>query len=543
MIKYYNEILPKHLIVIGGEGVIPSDELTKNKVTVETRLGGQDRYETNAKVISFMKNTYQSDDFFLASGISFPDAVAGTVLASKLKAPLLLTEKDDIPPPVYSLMREHMKIEPPLKSTSEDVNNLAHKGKITASGYLNLRDTPTSTGKILSTIPEGTIIELIDQQNQWYKTTYQSKTGWVSANYVSFIPQKGKISASGGLILRDAPSTSGKTLLTIPDGTTVDLNDLQDHWYKTSYQTKTGWISFDYVTIVPSSQPDTNNSDSTATSIDLSVNGTIHILGGPGVISSDAQNIIEGKAASKYAENLKDFPPLPSEIKKPDPPSRGSDSPTYDPSKEVLINPFQGIPANSLTGKTIMVDPGHGGKDTGAIGPTQTLEKNNNLAIALALNDILKQAGAKVILTRDKDVSPAANYSEIEDLQARVDLANKNKVDLFISIHNDSVSNPEIQGTATYFSADNPKQNESLQLANSIQSAVIDTIKTNDRGIKEAAFYVLRNTTMPAILCEVAFISSPYEEARLQNPTFDKNVATGIFHGIYNYFKNPLPKD
>ncbi len=187
-----------------------------------------------------------------------------------------------------------------------------------------------------------------------------------------------------------------------------------------------------------------------------------------------------------------------------------------------------------------MIDPGHGGPDTGAIGPNKTHEKNNNLAIALALNDILKQAGAKTILTRDKDISPAANYSENEDLQARVNLANTTKPDLFICIHNDANGKPEIQGTSTYYSKDNPQNQQSVHLANSIQSAAINTLKTNNRGIKEAGFYVLRKTTMPSILLETAFISSPYEEARLQNPIFQKNVASAIFQGIYNYYKSPL---
>ncbi len=595
VIQYYKETQPKHLIVIGGEVVIPSDELTKNKFNIETRLGGQDRYETNAKVISFMKATYESNDLFLASGLTFPDAVAGTVLASKLKAPLLLTEKADIPPSVYGLMREHMKIEPPTKGTEDSVGTeekagkKAKQGKVTASGGLNLRDTSSSMGKTLLTIPQGTMLDLTDQQDHWYKTTYQSKTGWISADYVTVTaskqplkdtsntktptvdlsknqPQTGKVTALGGLNLRDTSSQTGKTLLTIPHSTMLDLTDQQDNWYKTTYQSKSGWISADYVTIVAMNQPasdssnttPTNNVDTTTT-LDLSVNGTIYILGGSSVISSNTQNIIEGKASSKYKDNLKDFPPLPSEIKKPAPPSRGGDvipSPTntpstntplpiatdYDPSKEVLVKPSPGILANALSGKTILVDPGHGGKDPGAIGPNHTYEKNNTLAIALALNDVLKQAGAKVILTRDEDISPAANYSEIEDLQARVNLANKSNVDLFISIHNDANTKPDIQGTSVYFSKDNPKQNESLQLANSIQFAVTDTVKTNNLGIREAGFYVLRNTKMPSILLEVAYISNLYEEARLRNPTFQKNLATAIFQGIYNYFINPLPK-
>jgi len=543
VIRYYQEASPLHLFVIGGEAVIPTKELTENNFTIETRLGGYDRYETNAKVVSFMKDTYQSNDLFLASGITFPDAVAGTVLASKSNAPLLLTENDDIPPSVYCIMREHMKIEPPVQVTSENANNLLTQGKITASGGLNLRETPSSTGNVLITIPTETIIDLIEKQDQWYKTTYQSKTGWVSANHLTVTSKKGVISASGGLNLRETPSSTGDMLVTIPKDTTVDLIDQQGQWYKTTYQSKTGWISADYVTL------STTNNDNSTPTIDLSVNGQVYILGGTGIISSNTQTIIQGKASSKYKDNLKDFPSLPSEIKEPIDPSIGDDDvitpppvTTYDPSTEVLIDPFEGIPANALSGKTIMIDPGHGGPDTGAIGPSKTYEKNNSLAIAFALNETLKQAGATVILTRDRDVALCENYSETEDLQGRVHLANKLKPDLFISIHNDASLKREVQGTSTYYSEDNPKQYESQHLANSIQYAVINTIKTNNRGLKQAGFYVLRNTTMPSILLETAFISNPYEEARLQNPTFHKNVAGAVLIGIYNYYKNPLPE-
>ncbi len=550
VLKHLGEVKPNHLIVIGGEGVIPSESLTNNNIKIETRLGGQDRYETNAKVVSFVGNTYEAADLFFASGITFPDAVAGTVLAAKYKAPLLLSEKEDIPPSIYTLMREHMRVEPPTKNTNNPVVIGPKQGTISASGGLNLRETASTTGNKLITIPAGTTVDLLEQDGQWYKTTYQAKTGWISADYLTVIkePQKGIISASGGLNLREIPSSIGKMLLTIPMGTTIELIEQQDQWYKTTYQSKTGWVSADYVNLVTSS---TSHISATA-AIDLSVNGTVYILGGSGVISPNTQSIIEGKAPSKYNENLKDFPPLPSEISKPTTPSRGDTPPTnpptppvttYDPSKEVLIDPFQGIPANALAGKTIMIDPGHGGPDVGAVGPTHTYEKNNTLAIALALNDILKKSGAKVLFTRNTDSSPATNYSEIEDLKARVDLANNSKVDLFISIHNDSFTNPETQGTSVYYSESNPKQLESLHLASNIRTEVIDTVQTKDRGIKEAGFYVLRYTTMPSILLETAFISNPYEEARLQNSTFQKNVAASIFQGIYNYYKTPLPKD
>lgn len=580
VLKYLNENAPKHITVIGGEVVVPSEELTKNNFTIETRLGGEDRYDTNAKVVSSMKDIYQSNDLFLASGITFPDAVAGTVLASKEKAPLLLTEQNDIPPSVYNVMRLHMVVEPPASTSSTSASgNTSKAGVVTAANGLNLRDTPSSSGNLLATIPNGTTLDLGTYQNHWYQTTYQSKTGWVSDAYITISAnnssstssntKKGIVNASAGLNLRDTPSSTGKLLATIPKDTTLDLLNSQNDWYQTTYQSITGWVSDSYVTLSAASSDSAN---------DLSPNGKVFILGGTGIISPTSQAIIEGKASSNYSSNLKAFPQLPSSIQPPSSPSSGgsssggdsssgnsssgssssggsssggsssgdsSSSPTnYDPSQEVLVDPFAGIPENALSGKTIMIDPGHGSPDTGAIGPSGTYEKDNTLAIAEDLNSILQQAGAKVLLTRDNDSSPAASdFSEINDLQDRVDDAAKSKPDLFISIHNDSFSNPSVQGTTTYYCTDNPQEQKSQQLASSIQSAMIDTVKTNNRGVKDANFYVIKYTTMPAVLVETAFISSPYEEARLQNDTFRKNVAAAIFHGIYNYYNSSTPNN
>ncbi|CEJ08037.1 N-acetylmuramoyl-L-alanine amidase [Acididesulfobacillus acetoxydans] len=555
VVKYYAQVHPQHLLVIGGEGAIPSAELAKYNFRVETRLGGQDRYDTNAQVVTYMQSAVQSNDLFLASGLTFPDAIAGTVLAAKLKAPLLLTESNDIPPAVYRLLRAHMKVAPPASAADSSGNPSAN-----TSGNASGNTSGDTSGQTPHN-PSG--------------NTSNPDSGGNAA-------LQGTINAAAGLNLRNAPSTTGKILGVIPQGTVVGLSARQGQWYETAYQGSTGWIFSSYVTLAGSSSSDstpaqpgtepsasgTANKINSAPGIDLSPNGTVYILGGPGAISLHAQNIIEGKASSAYPENLQASPP---QITPPSPPAAGGTPPAdpgapvtppvvtspvvtppvvtppvvtpYDPSKEIPVDPFQGIPAQALSGKTIVVDPGHGGPDAGAVGPNHTYEKDNTLAIALALNTILKKAGAKVVLTRDSDVSPATPYSVMADLQARVDIANQSHADLFISIHNNSFTNPDVQGTATYFSSDNPKQNESLQLAHCIQTAVVNTIHTKDRGINDEAFYVIKHTTMPAVLLEVAFISNPYEEARLQNPIFRQNVAAGIFHGIYNYFKNPLPSD
>jgi N-acetylmuramoyl-L-alanine amidase len=123
-------------------------------------------------------------------------------------------------------------------------------------------------------------------------------------------------------------------------------------------------------------------------------------------------------------------------------------------------------------------------------------------------------------MTRDTDDCVAPSYSERADLQARVTMANTMKPDLFISIHNNATTNPDMNGTAVYYSDENPKHNESARLANATLNAITGTLNTSKLGVKEEDFYVLRNTTMPSVLIEVAYISNSDEEQRLKNPYF-----------------------
>lgn len=194
------------------------------------------------------------------------------------------------------------------------------------------------------------------------------------------------------------------------------------------------------------------------------------------------------------------------------------------------------LPSSLLAGKTIVVDPGHGGPDTGAVGPSGTYEKNNTLPVALELADRLRASGAEVVLTRSTDSSPAgSNYSELNDLKARVQIANQIQADLFVSIHNDAFSNPTAGGTTTYYSVDSPAAGPSQTLASDIQKEVVKQLGLTDRGVKSANFYVVKNTQMPAVLVELGFISNPTEEKLLSSPDFQKKAAEGIYQGILAY--------
>ena len=192
----------------------------------------------------------------------------------------------------------------------------------------------------------------------------------------------------------------------------------------------------------------------------------------------------------------------------------------------------------TLRGKIIVIDPGHGGNDAGAIGPSGLMEKTVTLNVALELEKLLVAEGATVIMTRhtDKTVSSkGASASAIEELQARCDVANSVKADIFISIHADSFTNPSARGTTGYYYSQTEGK-KSIQLADYIRRALCEQIRTPSRGTKPCNFYVVKNTDMPATLIELAFISNPEEESILGSLEGVLKCAQGIFDGIEDYF-------
>ena len=216
-----------------------------------------------------------------------------------------------------------------------------------------------------------------------------------------------------------------------------------------------------------------------------------------------------------------------------------SDSKNNKPDRVVvdITRPVPVVNFNFTAGlskKVIVLDPGHGGSDSGAVGPGGTQEKIVTLAVSQKLKSLLEQAGATVIMTRQTDVDVfAPNDSGVEELGARTDIANNRRADIFLSIHANSFSSPTVNGGSTYYYL---KSNYDSLLAQSIQDAYAQATGLQDRGIYQANFYVLKHTNMPASLIELAFISNPGEEKLLMNSQFQQKMAEGIFQGLDSFF-------
>ena len=179
----------------------------------------------------------------------------------------------------------------------------------------------------------------------------------------------------------------------------------------------------------------------------------------------------------------------------------------------------------------VCIDPGHGGYDPGAVGPTGLREKDVALQIALQVGQRIQAAGIQVAYTRTSDaVSWPANINQ--DLAVRSQIANQTGADLFISVHLNSGSSTA-HGTETYYLQFGGQGEQAARL---VQSNLTSVLGLTDRGVKTANYYVLRNTTMPAVLVETAFISNPQEEALLRTAAFQEAAAQAIASGICKYF-------
>lgn len=181
----------------------------------------------------------------------------------------------------------------------------------------------------------------------------------------------------------------------------------------------------------------------------------------------------------------------------------------------------------------ICVDPGHGGSDPGAVGPSGAKEKDINLDIALRLKSLFDERGVLCMLTRDKD--------EDVELEPRCRIANNGAAEVFVSIHCNAAASRDAYGTEVYCF---PGSTKGYQLAKCISNELLPIVPVM-RGIKEAEFYVLKNTIMPAVLVEVGFISNYTEEKALQSEGYRQLLAEAVGKGVYAYFGMawPTPKD
>jgi len=281
----------------------------------------------------------------------------------------------------------------------------------------------------------------------------------------------------------------------------------------------------------------------------------VSALTNPNRLVIDVTNPIEEPPSPK-----EELSPMPT----PEPPS--APEPPKTPSSPSLPQGSRGSSSSEIL--TIIIDPGHGGEDTGAIGQRGLTESEIVLDVSIRVVRLLRERLRKVvIMTRDTDI-----FIPLKD---RTELANNKNADLFVSIHANAARRKTAHGIETYLfgratdaqalevaarenatdikSAQGFQEiilndllrdfvlNEALELAHYTQNAFVKTLipryPTASLGVKKAPFYVLAHTKMPAILAEISFVSNKIEEERLREKSYRQTIAESIFQGIKEYIE------
>ena len=194
-----------------------------------------------------------------------------------------------------------------------------------------------------------------------------------------------------------------------------------------------------------------------------------------------------------------------------------------------------------VSGKTIVVDAGHGVPDEGAEADDGTTEAETNLKIALKLQNLLEQSGCTVILTRSDENaiydidSQTLRQKKISDIRNRVKIGNESSADIFVSIHLNKIPQQQYDGWQTFY---NKNSEQGRKLATSIQNNLNEAIQKENKRVasKIENIYIINNVEIPTTIVECGFLSNPEEEKQLLDDSYQNRLAWGIYNGIISYF-------
>lgn len=208
----------------------------------------------------------------------------------------------------------------------------------------------------------------------------------------------------------------------------------------------------------------------------------------------------------------------------------------------VTAKAHQPMIASPLTGEVILIDPGHGGVDGGAVSKDGLVEKDVTLMISKYLRDFLQESGAYVVMTRETDTDLAESQTnrlsrrKAEDLMKRVQMIREKKANVVISIHLNAFPKSQYSGAQTFY---HPSRDQNKRLASFIQQALIQQLENTDRIPKpKEDVYLLKESKVPTALVEVGFLSNPKETKLLRDEAYQRKVAASIYQGIIGYYSD-----
>ncbi|ACJ33108.1 N-acetylmuramoyl-L-alanine amidase [Anoxybacillus flavithermus WK1] len=387
---------------------------------------------------------------------------------------------------------------------------------------LNVRTGPGLTFPVQEKVAKGKQYAVVQKRGEWLQIRLTSnRTGWVYGKYVQMqneqMEKKKQIQQlvvcqADGLRLRKGPGTTYAIIGYVNRNEKGTATVIQEDWMYVRWDGKEGWVHRSYVANVEKNEQNNEQNNEQHTYVQMLYDNT-NIRSAP---STQSPVITKAKQGDQFSVIRKEGQWYVIQV----------DAQTIGYVAEWVVQvsnqPSPSQP-QSLVGKTIVIDAGHGGKDYGTTGVNGTIEKMLTLQTALLLSEKLKQTGANVILTREDD--------RFLSLSERVQIAGKNKADAFVSIHYDSALNRTASGLTVYYYK---------QIDRSLADALFDPLSRltgiQQRGVRSGNYHVLRENSRPSVLLELGYLSNPNEEMFVVSPTYQQAVTEAICNGLVRYF-------
>ncbi|MFA9558909.1 N-acetylmuramoyl-L-alanine amidase [Evansella sp. AB-rgal1] len=419
-----------------------------------------------------------------------------------------------------------------VKVVKSNISEITGSGEVTAT-RLNIRSSANTNSGVIGNYSRGARVDLYGKTGDWWKVKHNNQWGFIHSDFVREIQQQqtiihtsinssvnqGEVTATR-LNVRQSASTNSHVIGSVTKGAKVELHEKTDQWYKINLNNAWGYVHGDFIKLIPTNTntpPSSQTSDSIIETGDVTV-ARLNVRESNSTSSSIIGSLIEGAKVDIYEKAG-----VWSKIKIDE--SWGWIHSSY---VKVTNQSQESLPviSDNLRGKTIFIDPGHGGRDPGAF-VNGIGEKVLVLDISNKLKTKLEQAGATVIMSRVDDTALS--------LSQRVNRANNSKADIFISVHLNSWSGSSASGVETFYNSVLAGSN-SQRLANLVQSQLVKGLHLRDRGIRDSNLQVIRFTRMPSILLELGFMTNPSDFQKIVNE--QDALVNEIYNGIDLYFKN-----
>ncbi|KRN22205.1 N-acetylmuramoyl-L-alanine amidase [Lacticaseibacillus camelliae] len=408
---------------------------------------------------------------------------------------------------------------------------LAESNSLTVrASVLNVRLGPGLSYGLMGQVQRGTKLTIIKQENSWDQVRLAgNKIGWVASWLVdqdeATTTSARTATVKTGANIRQYASTSAKVLGTAAAGDTLDVIYQEGSWTQIAYKNTAAWVSTSTVDLTgktvtlaspEQTQPQSKQPAQTVSAIKVTTNLAVNLRSAAGLNAPVMTQLPKNTTLTVLDQS--------SEWYKV---QTASGKTGYLASWTVTTPGTKSAKAaTNLAEATIVLDPGHGGSDSGAESTSGRFEKTYTLQTAEAIGAALKAQGANVIYTRSSD--------KFVDLAPRPVVGEKAHADAFISVHFDSSANAnEASGFTTYYY--NAKKD--MQLAKSLNSAFDSNLKMTNRGVQFGNFEVIRNNTQPAVLLEMGYINNDKDFAHIASGAYQQQVAGDVVKGLTAYFK------